>query len=215
MDAKQARETLKRLCAEWDRAGQLMNRYVRPAGFSLALGVGVAAGAGCSSSGSSDALPPPRDAYGLALLDSAREGPPPAQDAYRVTPDAPIPLDGRVDSPDGAREALPPPQDAYGLANMDVRAAIPDSAREALPPPQDAYGLAAVDVPIRLDAGVDFPDSAKDALPPAPDGVEADGYRPTVDTLASDAGRPDGGDAGANAEDATLAQDGANSGATD
>jgi hypothetical protein len=199
-----------------------MNRYVRPAGFSLALGVGVVTGAGCSSSGSSDALPPAPDAYGLALLDSAREALPPAQDAYgvtiqdalppapdayRVTPDAPIPLDGRVALLDSARETLPPPQDAYGVANMD--SARMDSAREALPPPQDLYGLA------NMDMRVAIPDSARDALPPAPDGVEADGYRLTVDTLASDAGRPDGGDAGANAADASLAQDGANSGATD
>ena len=91
MDPKKARETLKRLCAEWDRAGQLMNRYVRPAGFSLALGVGVVTGAGCSSTGSSDALPPVRDGA------------------------VAIPLDGRVNIVDGARDALPPSPDVYGV----------------------------------------------------------------------------------------------------
>jgi len=191
MDAKKARETLMRLCAEWDRAGQLMNRYIRPAGFSLALGVGIATSAGCSSSGSSDALPPAQD--------SAREALPAMIDAYGVLDGVAVPLDS-------AREALPPPQDAYGLVvdvpiRRDGGVDLPDSARDALPPAQDVYGLSIVD------ARLDLPDGARDVLPPAQDG---DGYHPTVDSLAS---RPGGGDAGANAAGATPAQDGADGGA--
>jgi hypothetical protein len=138
MDAKKARETLTRLCAEWDRAGQLMNRYIRPAGFSLALGVGVAASAGCSSSPTADALPQGVDAYGVTIFD------------------------GRVAIPDGAREAVPPAADVYGITG-DGRVAILDSAREALPPAPDVYGV--FDAPVPRDGGVDGP--AVDALPGA------------------------------------------------
>ena len=192
MDAKKARETLTRLCAEWDRAGQLMNRYIRPAGFSLALGVGVATSAGCSSSGSSDALPPAQDsarealpamidAYGLldgvaVPLDSAREALPQGVDAYGITI-----FDGSVDILDSAREALPPPRDAYGVSGDGAREALPpaadvyglsvDMAREALPPPRDAYGVP--DVPSPRDGGVDGP--AVDALPGADANSAEDG----------------------------------------
>ena len=163
MDPKKARETLKRLCAEWDHAGQLMNRYVRPAGFSLALGVGVVAGAGCSSTGSSDALLPARD--------GATEALPPAPDVYGVLDSPPLRLDGRMDIVDGSRDALPPVQDVYAVGDrppisQDGGVDIVDSAREALPPAQDVYGVPAVDrPPIPRDGGVDGPavDGAADA----------------------------------------------------
>jgi hypothetical protein len=204
MDPKKARETLRRLCAEWDRAGQLMNRYVRPAGFSLALGVGLATGAGCSSTVSSDsardALPPSADAYGT--LDRP------------VLDRPPIPRDGGVDIVDSAKDALPNAVDIYGVS-ADGRVDIVDSAREALPYAQDAYGVAADRFPIPLDGRVDIVDSARDALPPAQDvygvldrpplprdgGVDG----PAVDALLD----------AADAADAIAALDGADSGAGD
>ena len=182
MDPKKARETLKRLCAEWDRAGQLMNRYVRPAGFSLALGVGVVTGAGCSSTGSSDARSLVRDGAvadaptsldgRVNIVDSAKDALPPVPDVYGVVDRLPISQDGRVDIVDSARDALPNSVDAYGMfvdrfpIPQDGRVDIVDSAREALPPAQDVYGVPAVDrPPIPRDGGVDGPavDGAADA----------------------------------------------------
>jgi hypothetical protein len=205
MDAKKARETLTRLCAEWDRtgglSGQLMNRYIRPAGFSLALGAGVAGGAGCSSSGSSDALPPAQDSAREALpamidvygvldgvavpLDGARETVPPAADVYGITI-----VDGRVAILDGAREALPPAPDVYGVfdapvprdGGVDAYGVSVDSARETLPPAQDAYGV--FDAPIPRDGGVDGP--AVDALPSAADAADGDSAEDGGDSGAGD-----------------------------
>jgi hypothetical protein len=205
MDPKKARETLKRLCAEWDRAGQLMNRYVRPAGFSLALGVGIVTGAACSSTVSSDrardALPPAMDAYGVDRGQTYLDGP--SADAK----DVPIPLDGRVDIVDSAND-VPLARDAYGIA--DARLDIVDSAREALPPLPDAYGVFDRP-PIPRDGLVDIVDSAREALPPLPDAYGVFDRPPIprdggVDSPAVDA---------ADAPDATLAPDGADGGARD
>jgi hypothetical protein len=204
MDPKKARETLKRLCAEWDRAGQLMNRYVRPAGFSLALGVGVATGAGCSST-----LPSNVDAYGVSvpqdgrvdIVDSAKDALPPSPDIYGVLDRPPIPLDGRVNIVDSADDLSYAP-DAYGVFDrppipLDGRVDIVDSAREALPSAVDAYGAPG--------------DRPRDALPPAVDvygivlprdgGVDS----PAVDALLD----------AADAADAIAALDGADGGAGD
>ena len=207
MDPKKARETLKRLCAEWDRAGQLMNRYVRPAGFSLALGVGVVTGAGCSSTGSSDALLPARD--------GATEALPPAPDVYGVLDSPPLRLDGRMDIVDGARDALPPVQDVYAVGDrppisQDGGVDIVDSAREALPPAQDAYGVLDF-ASISRDGRVDIVDSAREALPPAQDvyGVPAVDRPPIPRDGGVDGPAVDGA---ADAADATAALDGGDGG---
>jgi len=207
MDPKKARETLKRLCAEWDRAGQLMSRYVRPAGFSLALGVGVVTGAGCSSTGSSDALLPARD--------GATEALPPAPDVYGVLDSPPLRLDGRVNIVDGARDALPPAQDVYGVLDspplpLDGRVDVVDSAND-LSYAQDAYGVA-VDRP--LDGRVDIVDSAREALPPAQDvyGVAVFDRPPIPRDGGVDGPAVDGA---ADAADAIAALDGADGGAGD
>ena len=202
MDPKKARETLKRLCAEWDRAGQLMNRYVRPAGFSLVLGVGVATSAGCSSTVSSDsardALPPSADAYGAAdrpvldgrvnIVDSAQDALPPSADAYGtldrpVLDRPPIPRDGGVDIVDSAKDALPNAVDIYGVS-ADGRVDIVDSARDALPPAHDVYGVVTDRPPLPRDGGVDSP--AVDALLDAADAADAIAALDGADSGAGD-----------------------------
>jgi hypothetical protein len=191
-----------------------MNRYVRPAGFSLALGVGVVTGAGCSSTGSSDALPPVRDgAVAIPLdgrvniVDGARDALPPSPDVYGVLDRPPLPQDGRVDIVDSDNDV--PGADVYGIW-ADGRVDIVDSAREALPPSPDAYGVFDRP-PLPQDGRVDIVDSAREALPPSPD-VYGVLDRPP---LPQDGGLDGPAVDAADAADAIAAQDGADGGAGD
>ena len=70
MDPKYVRTTVENLLADLlrnpgiGRPRSFMGRYGRPLGFGIALGLGGAAGC-AGSGGTTDALPPAADAYGV------------------------------------------------------------------------------------------------------------------------------------------------------
>lgn len=156
MDSKYVRTTVDNLLAELERnpaigrrpSPSFMNRYGRPLGLGIALGVSGAAGCSGSSEeskGNPDALPFARDAYGVPDVYRADAAPADRPvdrqadtypfggpvDAYGMTmPDRPADLrflDGPVDlygiSSDGrldTRDALPPNWDLYAAPPWDT-----------------------------------------------------------------------------------------------
>jgi hypothetical protein len=175
-----------------------MNRYGRPLGLGLALGVsGVT---GCSASKDSpDALPAGRDAYGVADMPRALDTKPAKAEV------------GTPDVPADTRDVLPPRVDAYGVARPDVPIVTPDLRDAYVPidstldwakPPTDASdarlpdgsvdGRDALPYPVDIYGAADRP-VYKDVLPTPVDAYGMVADRPS-DSPGADAGR-DGGDA--------------------
>ena len=130
MDSKYVRTKVETLLAELERNPALgrrrspsfMNRYGRPLGLGLALGVSGAVGcSGSSESKTPDAMPAPKDAY--AVPDSRRDS---APDTVPAQAEVGIP-----DVPADTRDVLPPRVDAYGVVARDAPPYLPVDAPDA------------------------------------------------------------------------------------